>query len=180
MGKRQRIKPIKAEEIFDPLQFSKNKCSQNARKVFANIEQIEFDIWFDKHYFIREQHGDDLGKREGIDLKTVQNLIIEAAKHLIYYSLKLKNFTFINFSNNNSKRFERIVLQKSISNEEKLNVIAEYHYLNLNKYEVTVKTAMRKDDFHYSDGQFLVEIFDEGNSILFKKELGRIIIISEY
>jgi hypothetical protein len=51
-----------------------------------------------------------------------------------------------------------------------LNVIVEYHYINKNKYEVTVRTAMCKDEFKISDGQYKIEIDDDGNSVLYKNE----------
>lgn len=179
MGKRPRINQTDIGiQVIDELAYIKNKGSDFARKVFSNSEIIEFDIWFDKHYFIREQHGDDNGKREGIDKNAVQNLITLAAKHLLYYSIKIKGFGFVNFNFEN--RAERLALALLEEDKEPLNVIAEYHYLNLNKYEVTVKTAIRKQNFHFSDGQYQVEISQEGSSRLFKKERGKINLISNY
>jgi len=91
MGKRPRIQKGVAGEIVqqDPMEFRKNRSSDHARPIFTNSESIEFDVWFDKHYFDRKMHGDHSGKRDGIDQETVQNLIVNAAKHLLYYSIKV-------------------------------------------------------------------------------------------
>lgn len=76
MGKRPRIKieglmPV----IADELEFTKNRCSANARKTGVDVLNLEFEVWFDKHYFVREQHGDEDGKREGIDFNAIKSLI---------------------------------------------------------------------------------------------------------
>lgn len=73
----------------------------------------------------------------------------------------------------------RVVLTQVFEKEKNLNVIAEYHYLSFSKYEVTITTAMRKDEFTFSDGQFKLEI-DGKNSILLKNERGQIKTISTF
>jgi hypothetical protein len=171
---------LKGKIASNSLAFTKNRSSDYARRVFIHAEDLEFHIWFDKHYYFREEHGDENGKREGIGKEAIQELIIKSTKHLIYYSLKIKSFVFINFSSDLMGRSERIVLQNNFHDAPKLNVIAEYHYLDANRFEVTVKTAIRKDDFYFSDGQYLVEIYDDDKSALHKKELNKIKIISNY
>jgi hypothetical protein len=179
MGKRPRkTNEMIGEVVVDELEYTKNKCSDNARMIVMASEKVEFNIWFDKHYHNREQHGDDDGKRAGIEPNVVEELIRNAAKHLIFYSIKVKGFSFVNFEESN--RPERILITFKIENEINLNVIAEYHYLELNKYEVTVKTAMRKDAFHFSDGQYQVQMDQDGSSILFRKEKGKIKTIDSY
>lgn len=162
----------------DPLAFTKNRCSDNARMVLTKAEGIEFDIWFDKHYYHRERYGDDNGKREGISHDLVQQLIIDAAKHLLFYSIKVKGFSFVNFEL--AIRKTRITITQNLKEETKLNIVAEYHYLNLNRYEVTVITALRKDDFHFSDGEYQIEIHIDGTSSLFKMERHNIKMADQY
>lgn len=169
---------LKGEIVNDPLVYTKNKCSDNARMIIQDTETIEFDIWYDKHYHDRQQHGDEDGKREGIEPDVVKALIRDVAKHLIFYSIKVKGFSFVNFEQSN--RPERILVTLKKEKEVSLNVIAEYHYLELSKYEVTVKTAMRKDEFHFSDGQYQIEMEEKGISTLFRKEKGKIIKIDSY
>ena len=64
--------------------------------------------------------------------------------------------------------------------EVRLNVVVEYHFLNMNSYEVTLITAMRKDDFYFSDGTFQLEIQSDGSSSLYKSERGKVKLISEF
>lgn len=98
MGNRPRIKYDNLSvAVIDELEFTKNKCSENARKHSNLFESIEFEIWFDKHYHNREQHGDEDGKRHGIENELVINLINKSAMHLIFYSLKVRSFSFLNF-----------------------------------------------------------------------------------
>jgi len=180
MGKRPRISKQLIGEIavVDVFAFTNNKSSENARRVLTNVEKIEFDIWFDKHYYIREQHGDNDGKRYGIDRDLIQKLIVCSAKHLLFYSIKLKSFTFANFEV--SIRNPRITITSEMYGEGKLNIVAEYHYLSINRYEVTVITALRKDNFRFNDGEYQVEIHKDGTSTLYKSERGKIKVIEEY
>lgn len=177
--RRKRIDPneVKGELVVDVEAFIANKCSPNVKKITTVSEHLEIEIYFDKHYFVRHQHGDDNGKREGIELDTVQKLIIEAAKHLLFYSVTLKNFSFVNFVQNSN---QRIVLTQLFDNVEDLNVVVEYHYLTTHKYEVTLKTAMRKEQFMINDGTFQLKINSDGTSVLVKNENRKIIKISEY
>jgi len=180
MDKRKRVASTITGELIEAhsLIFTKNKCSPNARMVFTNAESLVFDIWFDKHYYIRERHGDENGKRDGIDPDAVKNCVLKAAKHLIFYAIKLRNFSFVNFGVVN--RPERVILTLEKENEINLNIVTEYHHLSLNRYEVTVKTALRKNDFYFGDGDYQVTIHEDGSSTLFRKERGKVNSISEY
>jgi hypothetical protein len=172
-GKRKRI-PYKKGNLLpieDEMVFIKNKCSERARKVNSIKPNLVFEVWFDQHYHIRHQIGDANGIREGIDPKKVELLILKSMKYLIAYSSFLKTFSFINH-NLNGGRSNRIVLQQS-TNEGILNVVIEAHLVNVDNYEITVKTAMRIDSFMLSDGQFALEIFDN-ESVLKRMERGSV------
>jgi hypothetical protein len=177
--RRKRIDPneIKGELIVDVEAYIANKCSPNVKKIATASEHLDIEIYFDKHYFIRHQHGDDNGKREGIELETVQKLVIEAAKHLLFYSVTLKNFSFVNFGPNSN---HRVVLTRLFDGDEDLNIVVEYHYLSMHRYEVTLKTAMRKTDFLINDGTFQLKINPDGTSVLVKNENRKLVQFSEY
>lgn len=141
--KRPRIKPNSAMAtlaIIDEQAFIQNKSSQNAKKVDEVIENFNLNIWFDKHYCDREQHGDENGKRSGINKNLIQSILKISIKHLIYFSLKLKNFQFINYDEKIHQT--RIAIQERNEDGNMVNLIVEFHHINSNKYEVTVMTAM--------------------------------------
>ena len=50
----------------------------------------------------------------------------------------------------------------------KLNVVIEAHFLDINRYEITVKTAMSTDDFKMSMGQYCIEI--QGDSSILRRK----------
>lgn len=178
MGKRPRTVPVVLEKIAqDELAFIKNKSSENARKISTKVEYLEIDIWFDKHYLNRVQHGDENGLREGIEQDDVKKIVESSVKHLLYYSVKLKYFIFVNHDDEN--RFGRIVLQ-TVADNQTLNIVIECHYLSLNKYEITVKTAMCEDNFRMSEGQFIIELVNDEESYLKKKDGSKIKKISSY
>lgn len=155
--KRKRIKhELIGEVVADTMAYVQNRGSNNARKIIDKYEQLHIEIWYDKHYLTRVQLGENDGnKREGISEDVVQALVTVSISHLIYYSLKIKNFSFINFTV--GIRAQRIVLRK-YTEIGLLNVVVEFHHQEVNKYEVTVCTAMVTDDFRISDGQFVVLI----------------------
>ena len=70
--------------IVDPLEFKKNKCSDNACHITTKVENIDIDLWYDKHYHLREQVGDENGKRDGIDREVIQSLVLTSIKHLMF------------------------------------------------------------------------------------------------
>lgn len=155
---RKRIEPapVRLLPIEDDQSFTPNKCSNKARKVLSDTENIEIELWFDQHYFNRLQHGDENGKRKGIDKPVVEKLVLKSMKYLIFFSGCINKFTFVNH-NKGDARAIRVVL-KTVSKEGILNVAIECHLLELNKYEITVKTAMCEENFTISDGQYYVEI----------------------
>jgi hypothetical protein len=177
MNKRPRIKigPREINVIEDDLEFRKNKCTGNARKILTTIENVEIDLWFDKHYIDRHQFGDDNGKRDGIDTDIVEALVRKSLKHLLFYSCYVKNFTFIN-KNPDTGRALRVILQEELGNSM-LHVVIEAHYININKYEITVKTAMCNTDFKLSDGQYCVEIHAD-TSTLWKMDNKKLLEVS--
>jgi hypothetical protein len=143
--------PVEDEQVF-----TKNKCSDKARKVLSDTENIEIELWFDQHYFSRLQFGDENGKRKGIEKPVVEKLVLKSMKYLIFFSGCVNKFTFVNHNPGNARAIRTVL--KTQSKEGILNVAIECHLLELNKYEITVKTAMCEDNFAISDGQYYVEI----------------------
>jgi hypothetical protein len=140
--------------IEDELEFKENLCSLKARKISEITEEIDIDIWYDKHYHDRHFIGDENGKRDGI------------VKHLFLYSGLLSGVSFIN--HRPSGRAVRIVLQESVGGFL-LNVAIEVHFVKISLYQITVKTAMRHDEFKMSDNQYIIELDGDG-SVLKKFE----------
>ncbi len=166
MGKRRRItKELIGQIVIDEFAYEANKSSNNARKVLDKSEHIEIEIWCDKHYYNRAQIGDEYGKRTGIEENLIKDLVVKSIPHLLYYSFKVSGFSFINFGH--ATRNIRVVIQE-IKKEGLLNVVLEFHHLIRNNYQVTVITAMQKDEFAISLGQYALEI-DNGISYLRKR-----------
>ena len=165
---RKRIKyvPKGVPAIEDNLTFLKNKCSDHARKVLMTIEEIQIELWFDKHYYNRHQHGDEEGKRDGIDPTTVEKLVKKSFRHLLFYSSSVQGFKFINFAS--FPLPVRVILQEW-SAGSKLNVVIESHFKDICHYEVTVKTAMCTEEFRVAIGQYCIE-FQGGNSVLYRND----------
>ena len=80
----------------------------------------------------------------------------------------------------NGFRNTRTTISQIIDGELNLNIIVNYHYVALNKYEVTLVTAMRKNGFEPKDGEFQLELQFDGSSVLYKSERGRIQRVSNY
>ena len=176
-GSRKRIINTTQPEINDSLAFTTNCSSENVRLhvIQKHIKKVE--LWFDKHYFIRLQHGDENGKREGIDIEKVEKLIEKSINNLISHSLRIEKFNFLNFTEHNSEPLT-VILQELYENDQMLNVATECHFIDVNTYEITVKTAMVVDNFRIRDGQYILEII-ENISILKRKVNNKIIEISE-
>lgn len=168
--KRPRIQRKLVEKNLeeDELEFRPNKCTQRARKIISFEEYLTLELWYDQHYIItRHQLGEDSGeKRDGISPTEVEPLIRKSIPHLICYSAKVKGFHFLNYENSPPLR---IVLQDSTAGIT-LNVIVEIHYVAIRIYEITVKTAMRKNGFYIENGRHAVQFVDEALSILKKQE----------
>jgi len=150
--------------MVDPLAYIANRSSEQARKIHIQEEKIFVHLWYDKHYCIRFQHGDETGKREGIDPVMIKETVIRSVSWLITCSGLYKFFRFLNHLKEGDY-FHRIVLQKQTA-EGLLNIVAEFHWIELLHYEVTVKTAMVTDAFRLSDGQFALRLNDSGCVIL--------------
>lgn len=178
-GKRPRIQKVILTPIVDPLEYKENLCSPNARQVTEFNESINIHFWIDKHYSIRNQIGDDDGKREGIGMEFIEPLISKSFSHLIFYSSKHQRFAFANYNVPKNRRTLRIVLKEIFANEVALNVIVEYHYKEHNCYEVTVKTAMRKDNFVFGVGDYAVQITGETSELILN-DRGNYRVIDNY
>jgi len=87
-------------------------------------------------------------------------------------------FSFVNF--HVKQRPERIVVTKETDGQTSLNIVLEYHYLILNKYEVTLITALPSDDFLLSDGQYQLILHSNETSVLYRKQLTKTGLVSSY
>lgn len=179
--KRKRIiLPIVESIIIDEKAFIQNSCSSNAKKIYVFDESLKIEIWVDKHYESRVYHGSDDGtEREGIGYDKIEPLIIKSFKHLLYYSLKHKNFVFINHPPNKVHNI-RLVLKELLNVSEYLNVVVEYHFVDLKTIELTIVTALKKENYIMSVGQFGIK-FDNGYSELIQQPAGAVeIIVDNY
>lgn len=159
--------------------FTKNASSDNAKKTLVFNEQLNIEIWIDKHYQNRVYHGSDDGtERDGIEYSKIEPVLIKSFKHILYYSLKHKNFVFLNHPPNKVRNI-RLILKELIEDEIFLNIVVEYHFINLNTIEVTLVTALKSDDFNFSVGQFGIE-FEDDYSKLLQFNNGRINEIDSY
>ena len=174
--KRPRIEHIaskmsEAVKVDDALEFIKCLGSKNARRITTFQEYIMLDIWYDKHYVSRSQTPDDRGMYRDVPLNEVQSLVERSFKHLLFYSTKVSNFSFLNHEFNGNFAL-RVILKDSHSYSTKsLCIACEIHFINFNKYEVTVKTAI-DGQLHMGDGQFMVEMIGDCHSILQKFKKG--------
>ena len=153
----------KGTPIVDPIEYKPNKCTPRARPIGDpfNITKIILDG--DKHYFDREQHGDENGRRANIGSDSVRDLAMESLRHLNQYSLRF-GFRFVNFDTKEGERNIRVVCKKEIDGCY-LHIVMEVHPCEtIGVFEVTIKTAMCCDQFEIGDGQYLLEIFDEISS----------------
>lgn len=166
--------------VNDDKAYDSNIASVKARKVGDVSTGIAFELWYDKHYLDRAQHGDDDGKRSGIEEKRVAGLITEAIPHLLFYSAVTKGFHYSNFNLPGGDRALRFVLQDAYSATTPLNVVLEVHVINLSKMEITVKTAMSKYDFELSDGQYAIEFMAKKHSVLRLQKHKNRIDVAEY
>lgn len=160
-GDRPRIKPL----IVDYEAYSENCCSKNARQIILSSHKFNSDIWADKHYNIRVQQGDDNGIREGIEIETILELIKNTFNHVINYSLKYGKI--VNYPPFAPPQSTRIILQNHIDNQEDfLNVVLEYHFLDVDTYEITVLTAMKHKGFLIREGQFVIQLHHDKTILL--------------
>ena len=176
-SQRPRIqRPQTTPAIADPLEFKGNRSTPNARLVCNVIDKSECEIWLDKHYHIRYQHGDENGKRIGIEPAIVESVVKKSIKYLLAFSSMVKTFKFINYVGQNEPLVS--VVLKEESHGSTLNVVIQVHFLEINKYEVTVKTAMCVEDFRIESGQFAI-VLDETGAVLKKWVNGNMQLICE-
>lgn len=173
MGKRKRIikKPEELDVVYDDESYTSNACSDNAKFKNTFNENLEIEFWIDKHYSYREM------EREGIGIEVVEALVKKSFIHILYYSSK-HNFIFVNHPPK-KQRGIRFVIQHIFPKKEKLNIVVEYHFLKLNLLEITVITALCKDDYYLFDGQYAIE-FHEDESVLYFNEKGITSEIDDY
>ena len=80
----QRLLPVE-----DELAYTRNRCTEKARKINSINYNLVFEIWFDQHYQIRLQFGDENGIRSGIDAQKVESLVLRSMKPVSYTHLTL-------------------------------------------------------------------------------------------
>lgn len=168
MGKRPRLNQTEKIQntIEDPLEYKANNCSPKARKSATITKELLYELWYDQHYIIRNQLGDDKGKRHGISPEKVDDLVNRLIPHMLYYSYKVKGFHFLNHQDNQKTR----IIFKESSSEETLNVAIEIHFLTINSFEITIKTAMCVNDFRLSAGQYNINLLNNYSSVLYRFE----------
>jgi len=176
--KRKRIvKPIIAT-IIDPNEYTVSAASMNAQHKKCFTVHINLDYFVDGHYVKRLVHGDENGIRDGIEPKHVEPLVENSFLHLLHYSLRNKNVNVINYAPLKSTAV-RVLLIETFKDELQLNLIVEYHFINVATYEATVITAMRKDGFQEAEGQYSISM-NEKDSTLSVKVRGRRTEIDNY
>jgi hypothetical protein len=150
--------------------YSKNKCSHNATKVADLKHEYLSDLWADQHYHIRLTEGDENGLRDGIEFEHVKRLIEGTFHHFISYAIRYGDM--INFSQNGNNN-KRVVLKNIDDEEEHLSVAIEYHFINVNSFEITIFTAMKVKDFFIREGQYVIEMHHNKTKLyrLIQKEL---------
>jgi hypothetical protein len=177
--KRTRIKK-ETEFLIDDDAYIQNSCSKSAKKIETTVFDSSLELWIDKHYSSRVQFGDDNGAREGIEIEDVQTLIKKAFRHLVYYSLKHKEFVFVNHPPQKTRNI-RIVLKELFPMRSTLNVVVEFHFVSLELIEATVKTAMANENFDQSDGQYSIEFSDQESELkIFRRNTNSVISIDNY
>jgi hypothetical protein len=165
-GNRPRIKNKMEDAVVvkDEMEYVENRSSKNARRVDEGFKRIKIGLWADKHYAVRYQHGDEGGRREGIDLDCVKALVNEAIHHLLYYCSKIKGFTFVT-NETNVERATRVVLQREEKDGIMLNIVIETHSMEIDHFEITIITAMKINGFDLSDGQYIIQIYEDGSKL---------------
>lgn len=171
--KRKRIIKNIDLEIIDIEAYRDNICSLNAKFITKYDFTFKTSLFKDKHYNLRKDFGEDDGTpRNGIDEEIVCRLIEKTLLHVLHYSLRYGSI--VNYPPFSPKTSSRIVLQDKTTDEKDfLNIAVEYHYENINSFEVTIWTAMSIENFRYRDPQYIVELHLE-KTVLKQKERGKI------
>jgi hypothetical protein len=176
--KRKRISENNAEVIIDVDAWLENCTSKKVRHHTTFAENFQIEFWYDKHYWDRLHLGDDDGDRVGIEFEYVEPLVIKSFKHLMYYSLKHRDLLFVNHPPPRTRNI-RIVLRQTYTDKITLNIAVEYHFVSLNKFEVTIVTAMSIEDFQLGDNQYAIE-FNEEESILYRLVNKQVVKVDDY
>ena len=174
--KREKRPRIKKEDVMDGatkvedvLEYKPNKCALRVRHIEDIRQGLIINFWHHEHYVDRYSIGENDGTpRPGIEPDKIRELVILSMRHLLYYSTVVPNFAFVNEGGNKHVSDEnryRVIIQRD-EDGTMLNVPIEVHFLDFFKYEVTVTTAMKENGFRIKDGQYILELFGEYESIL--------------
>lgn len=176
--KRKRISKDNSEVIIDVDAWLENCASKKVRHHTTFAENFQIEFWYDKHYWDRLHQGDDDGDRVGIEFKNVEPLVVKSFKHLMYYSLKHKELLFVNHPPPRTRNI-RVVLRQTFTDKTILNIAVEYHFVSLNKFEVTIVTAMSIEGFQLGDNQYAIE-FNETESTLYRLVNKQVVTVDNY
>lgn len=176
--KRKRISANTIETIIDIEAWVENCTSKKVRHHTTFSENFQIEFWYDKHYWDRLHLGDDEGERAGIEFENVEPLVIKSFKHLLYYALKHKELLFVNHPPPKTRNI-RVVLRQTFTDKTTLNIVVEYHFVSLNKFEVTIVTAMSIEEFQLGDNQYAIE-FNETESTLYRLVNKQVIKVDNY
>ncbi len=144
-----------------------NKASTNVRPVTTITQDISISLCFDKHYILRHDIGDKLGKRDGIGNADVEALVLRSFRHLMLYCSCVPTLSFVNYNegaHSKPRQPYRVVCREETACGM-LNIAIQVHVKAFNHYEITVITAMCKDEYRFFDGQYGV-LMVGNNSIL--------------
>lgn len=153
-----------ALEVNDNMAFMACLGSKNAREIRTVPQNISLELWFDKHYYDRNQHGSDDGTKRNIPPEAVEALVVRSLNHLLFYSSVVRNFIFLNHED--SPSIIRTIIKDS-SGVSPLSVTIQAHFKNFNKYQFTVITAI-DDNLRLSAGQYFIEFIADNHSVLYK------------
>lgn len=175
--KRRRMNP-QNDQVVDPDAWDVNGCSANVRYHTSFTETLVIEFWYDKHYWNRLHLGDREGERLGIDFEFVEPLVVKGYKYVSYYASKHKDFMFLNYPPKKTRAL-RVVLRQTFDKKDTLNIVVEYHFVSLDKIEVTIVTAMSTENFQLGDNQYAIE-FKEDESVLYRLVNKKVIVIDNY
>jgi len=176
--KRKRISENNVENIVDVEVWLENCASKKVRHHTTFAENFQIEFWYDKHYWDRLHLGDDDGDRVGIEFEYVEPLVVKSFIHLMYYALKHRDLLFVNHPPPKTRNI-RVVLRQTFDEKTTLNIAVEYHFISLNKFEVTIVTAMSNEQFQLGDNQYAIEFSGE-QSILFRLVNKQVVKVDDY
>lgn len=160
------VPPNAIPAIADETEYKENLCTNNGKRHKEFKQPIIIDLWFDKHYHTRLLIGDDDGKRNGIEIETIESLVARSIPYLFLASSALTGFKFNNIPGSTDRKVW-IVLQEQTP-YGMLNAPIQCNMLDSNTYELTVTTAMVVDGFKIEENQYALELV-EGGALVKKK-----------